>query len=369
MSIRLLMFTFFFSLGGISYTQVGNSEFIEQKFDQIYNQIIQDNQPGGCVVVLKDGVKIYQKCGGLSDIHSKEKITSETILNTGSISKTIVAYGILILDSEGKLSIEDPLIKHFPDFKHPEVIQDVKIKHLLAHNSGLPDARNVSANSNFYMTAKDKENFEPLKGINSLNFEPGARFEYSNPAFNGLALIIEKITGNSWQTFIQKRIFEPAGMTQSVITDGSYPDSGVAHAYDRKSDGWVENDYGEFTTFTAAGNGGVWCSIHDLVKYERAIQDATFIEEEYVTASRTVFQPENWSSKEAPKLGMRWFIRTYDNLQVVYHTGSQGGFRAFHCVVPEKNIQYFTLFNYPPNNFRSFIDQGLDIFKEAGWLD
>ena len=96
---------------------------------------------------------------------TKEKITENTIFNTGSISKTFVANGILILEEENKLAIEDPILKYFEDFKNTEIAEKVKIKHLLAHNSGLPDARQVSENFEFYLTAEDKENFEPLKHV------------------------------------------------------------------------------------------------------------------------------------------------------------------------------------------------------------
>jgi len=145
------------------------------------------------------------------------------VCNTGSISKTFVSNGILILEEQGLLLLEDEIKKYFDDFDNEQVAGIVKIKHLLSHTSGLSDLRNVRDNFEFYLTAKDKENFEPLKHADSLNFEPGEKFQYSNPAFNGLALIIEKLSKQKWQIFIEDNIFEPAGMTNSKITDGAYP--------------------------------------------------------------------------------------------------------------------------------------------------
>ena len=120
------------------------------------------------------------------------------------------------------------------DFKNTEIADRVRIKHLLSHTSGLPDNRNVDENFEFFLSAKDEENFAPVKQADSLNFEPGEKFEYSNPAFNGLALIIEKITGQPWQKFITDSIFIPSGMVNSKITDGPYPQEGVAHGYELK---------------------------------------------------------------------------------------------------------------------------------------
>ncbi|MEI9912726.1 MAG: serine hydrolase domain-containing protein [Bacteroidota bacterium] len=91
-----------------------------------------------------------------------------------------------------------------------------------------------------------------------MEFEPGTKYKYSNPAFNGLALIIEKVTGKKWQDYINDLIFKPAGMKTSTITDGPHPQHGVAHAYiEKKGGGFEELDYGEEPTFAAAGNGGV----------------------------------------------------------------------------------------------------------------
>ncbi len=95
----------------------------------------------------------------------------------------------------------------------------------------MPDIRKVSEDSIFYLTAKDAENWAPIKKTDSLEYEPGEKFNYSNPAFNALALIIEKVSGIKWQDYIQKNIMEPAGMKTSTITDGPHPRSGVSHGY------------------------------------------------------------------------------------------------------------------------------------------
>src|ERR1041384_2021049 len=181
-----------------------------------------------------------------------------------------------MLRDEGKLSLEDSLIKYFPEFKNKDIARKVKIKHLLTHTSGLPDLRPVEEQWEFYLTANDAQNWQPVTQADSLEFEPGSRYKYSNPAFNALALIIEKVSGQKWQDFVAERIFKPAGMTASTITDGSHPETGVSHGYVLENDKWSELDYGEEPTFCAAGNGGVWSSAEELFKYQKALENATF---------------------------------------------------------------------------------------------
>ena len=170
--------------------------------DKIFDSVFKATEPGGSVLIAKDGKIIYEKGFGVEDITTKKAIDNNTLFNVGSISKTFVAFGILQLAKENKLSIDDDIYKYFPDFKDSSIAKKIKIHHLLTHSSGLPDIRNVQSDSVFYLTAKDEENWAPIKKADSLEFQPGERFNYSNPAFNGLALIIEKVTGMKWQDYI-----------------------------------------------------------------------------------------------------------------------------------------------------------------------
>lgn len=313
--------------------------------DNYFSEACPAGEPGLAVLVIKDGEVILEKGYGLADLQTKEPITPNTSFNTGSISKTFVMNGIMMLEQEGKLSIEDPLDKYFAEFKNPEIAKTVRIYHLLNHSSGLIDSRKVSEDSVFYLTAKDYENFAPVMANESTGFEPGSQFEYSNPAYNALALIIEKVTGKRWQDYIIDNIFKPSGLDDSKITDGPYPETGVAHAYVHTGKTFVEDDYGEEPTFPAAGNGGVWSSVRDLYKYEQALQKALFLPAEVIAKSRTPFQPENWAAAEPSFIGYSWFTGTYREEDIIFHTGDQGGFVADYVWVPSRKIFYAILCN------------------------
>jgi len=315
--------------------------------DNIFDSVFKADEPGGAVLIAKDGKIIYEKGFGVEDITTKKPISNNTLFNVGSISKTFVAFGILQLAKENKLSIDDDIYKYFPDFKDSSIAKKIKIHHLLTHSSGLPDIRNVQEDSVFYLTAKDEENWAPIKKADSVEFQPGERFNYSNPAFNGLALIIEKVSGMKWQDYIKKNIMEPAGMKNSTITDGPYPESGVSHGYLFDGKNYFEKDYGEEPTFAAAGNGGVWSSVNELWKYEQAIQKNVFLDSAWIKRSRTVYDLSNWKDSLPPFIGLCWFITKTNNENMIGHTGSQGGFRADYVWLPGKKIFYVILCNTP----------------------
>ena len=321
---------------------------IASSLDSLFQNYFSPDKPGGAVLLVKNGSVIYQQGFGIADINTKEKITTKTVFNTGSISKTFVSYGILKLEQEGRLSLDDDLYKYFPDFSSSAIAKQVKLYHLLTHTSGLPDSRKVKEEHDFYLTAKDQENWEPIKSTNALLFTPGSRYLYSNPAFNGLALIIEKITGRKWQEYITDQVFKPAGMLASTITDGPHPQTGVAHGYVKDESGnYRELDYGEEPTFAAAGNGGIWSSVEELWKYEQAIQNNRFLQPSYIRLSRTVYPLKKWEDKQPSRLGLSWFIIKDTNQPMIGHTGSQGGFISDYCWYPESKIFYVLLCNTP----------------------
>jgi CubicO group peptidase (beta-lactamase class C family) len=341
----------------------------QDKVDDIFTQSFAADKPGGAVLIMKGEKIIFSKGYGLADLETKKKITTKTLFNTGSISKTFVSNVILDLAREGKLSLNDSIQKYFTDFKNPELAKKVKIHHLLTHTSGLPDNRRVWLDSVFLLSAKDEENFAPIKQNDSLLFEPGSQYEYSNPAFNGLALIIEKVTGRKWQDVVKEKIFTPAGMITSVITDGSFPEQGVSHAYLKSGNSFIEKDYGEEPTFAAAGNGGVWSSVEELVKYEFAIQNNIFLPKEIINDSRTIKKYSNWSSNTPPFIGYSWFIgETPEGYKMIYHTGTQGGFYGDYVTIPEKEIIYVMLCNIPTPQEEKRIPI-LELLKEYNWLD
>ncbi len=319
-----------------------------ENLDKLFSSYFNKNEPGGAVLLVKNGQVMYKNAWGIADRQSGKPITLSTLFNIGSITKTVVAYGILQLAEQNKLSLDDNLVKYFPDFKNKSIGDKVRIIHLLTHSSGLPDNRKVKEEHDFYLTAKDEENWAPLLETDTLDFEPGTQYKYSNPAFNALALIIEKVSGQQWQAYIKEKIFTPAGMPLSDITDGPHPETGVAHGYIADtSKGFTELDYGEEPTFAAAGNGGVWSTVEELWKYEQALQQALFLPKDWIARSRTVYDFPGWSVPTPPRLGLSWFLTKEMNHPLIGHTGSQGGFISDYCWLPEQQVFYVLLCNTP----------------------
>ncbi|HTK81479.1 MAG TPA: serine hydrolase domain-containing protein [Bacteroidota bacterium] len=349
-AIRCILLCLLFSWA--CFAQSDRDAMFRSRADTLFGNAVDPAGPGCSVFVQIDGRTLYQKSFGYADLKRGDRFTENTVANLGSITKTFVAYGILMLMEQGKLSLDDSVIKYFPDFKNKEIGRKVKIRHLLTHTSGLPDCRNVDGDSVFFLTANDRQNFFPVSQTDTLEFEPGTHWDYSNPSFNALALIIGQVSGMKWQKFIEQNIFKPSGMNDSKITDYAYPSEGVSHGYRIRENPMVpasnttataapitkriydEYDYGEYPTFNAAGNGGVWSSINDLRKYYDAIQHATFADTGLIRLSETLWHPPNWADTLPPTNGFSWFVKD----GAIYHSGHQAGFTAQFTMIPEKNF-------------------------------
>lgn len=340
--------------------------------DAYFRARFKPDEPGIAVLIAKQGRVVYTGAFGVADLETREPITTKTLFNLGSLSKTFVANAILILEEHHQLSLDDKLSKYFPAFKHPELADRVTLRHLLTHTSGLPDNRPVEAEWDFYLSAKDAENWYPITQADALEFEPGAKFQYSNPAYNALALVVEQVSGRKWQDFVRDEIFLPSGMRTSTITDGPYPEKGVAHGYVHEGDDGSgplkEYDYGEYPTFAAAGNGGVWSSVEELAHYEHALQAGRFLRPATVADSRTVKTFANWTSAEAPVIGWSWFIRELEGTPVIQHTGSQGGFSTQYFLVPDKGVLVVFLMN-GPGDYKAITAELHRWLVEKNWLD
>ncbi|MEP7322655.1 MAG: serine hydrolase domain-containing protein [Saprospiraceae bacterium] len=324
--------------------------------------------PGFALKITSWDSVVMEAYEGVEDIHTLTPINGNSLFNIGSISKTFVAFCILRLASEGKLSLSDSLIKYFPAFKNQEIGKKVRLYHLLTHSSGLPDNRKIKQDSIFYLTADDAQNWAPILENDSLHFAPGSKYEYSNPAFNALALIIQQVTGLKWQDYIKIKIFTPSHMKHSTITDGPHPDTGVTHAYvPLPNHQWQELDYGEEPTFNASGNGGVWSSVNELIKYEHAIGMNDFVEGEIRQQARTIYPLKEWTDPKPSQIGLCWFISKYQGQDMYSHTGSQGGFTADFVSIPDAGFFYCILTNTPVDIIATRV-KVLEHAVNKGWI-
>ncbi len=276
---------------------------------------------GLTLAVIKNGQPIVNKGYGLANVEHNVPVTSETAIRIGSVSKQFLATAIIKLLQDGKLSIEDPVHKYFPDA--PETWRPITIKNLMSHTAGLKsegsayDNFKIQPDSNIIKSAYK----EPLV------FRPSEKYQYSNLGYFMLADIIKQVSGKPWQDYVQETLFIPAGMNNTYANDFYKIIPNRADGYWHKKDTLLNAT----ASFALRPSGGFISTSTDMIKWEKTMRE-----------KQIILKNENWEKLWQPFIkttdkidskhhyGFGWVIDEYNGHKLIYHSGANSGFR---CVI------------------------------------
>ncbi|NJL11740.1 MAG: beta-lactamase family protein [Microscillaceae bacterium] len=187
---------------------------MQEYMQELYNQ----NQFNGVVLVAQKGRILYQGAWGWSNIAQKDTLNLDTPFRLASVSKQFTAMAIMILKEAGKLHYDEPITKYLPELPYSQV----SIRHLLHHNSGLPDYFGIGWSiQQFFPAGKLIDNADMLRYFSvrqpKLVFKPGQKASYSNTGYVFLAAIVERVSGIPFAEFLDKNIFQPLGMKNTFV--------------------------------------------------------------------------------------------------------------------------------------------------------
>src|SRR5687768_5861273 len=239
--------------------------------------------PGCAVGVSKAGQPVLQKAYGMADLEHDVPNRPDTIFEAGSVSKQFTAAAVLLLAKDGKLSLDDPARKYVPEL--PDYGAPLTLRHMLQHVSGLRDWGEVASLAGWPRTSRVHTHAHVLdivKRQRSLNFPSGTRYSYSNTGYNLAAILVARVSGESFAEFSRKRVFEPLGMTRTSWRDDyTRVVKGRAIAYSDGRGGFSQDMPFE----NVHGNGGLLTTVGDLLKWTAnfsapKIADAAFVREQ-----------------------------------------------------------------------------------------
>jgi len=221
--------------------------------------------PGCQLAIARKGQLLFSRSWGMADLEHGIALTNESRIEAGSVSKQFTAAAILLLEQQGKLSLNDDVRKYIPEL--PAYGSPITLRHMMQHTSGLKDWGSVVAVSGWPRSTKTYDNDDALYVIarqKSLNHEPGAEYIYSNSNYNLFAIIVERVSGKSLAEFSRINIFGPAGMTHTEWRDNfKRIVTNRAMAYEKSQGSYYTNMPNEYVY----GNGGLLTTAEDLLKW------------------------------------------------------------------------------------------------------
>ena len=218
----------------------------------------------GSVLVARDGKVVLDKAYGSANLEWNVPNTPTTKFRLGSITKQFTAASILLLEERGKLKIDDPVKKYMPDA--PAAWDKITIFHLLTHTSGIPSFTGFPDYGSKEATPMTPEKLVALFRDKPLEFEPGEKWNYSNSGYVLLGYLIEKISGQSYQDFVQQNIFTPLGMKDSGYDSNSAIIAHRAAGYTPGSHGPMNSGFIHMSIPFSAG--ALYSTAEDLLRWE-----------------------------------------------------------------------------------------------------
>ncbi|MDQ3256996.1 MAG: beta-lactamase family protein [Acidobacteriota bacterium] len=333
-----------------------NAEMVKE-IETFVDKLAAEDKFSGVVIVAKDGLPIFKKAWGLANVASKVPNNVNTKFNLGSMNKMFTAVAVAQLMERGKLSFDDTVGKHLPDYPNKAVADGVTIHHLLTHTSGTGSYWNEK----FFKqraTLRTVTDHLPLFADEPLAFKPGEKFRYSNAGFTLLGAIIERVSGQSYYDYVKENIYKPAGMTDTGFYEPDSTTPNLATGYTNASpDGQREpgprreyvpgprRENTDLREIKGGPAGGGYSTVEDLLKFHLALRSHKLLNRKYTDIVTT--------GKVETGMPMRKYAygfgdEIFGGKHIVGHNGGAPGIAANFEMYPELGYTAIILSNYDP---------------------
>ncbi|HVS12601.1 MAG TPA: serine hydrolase [Thermoanaerobaculia bacterium] len=345
-------------LGALLATPLAAQPAALDDFDAYVQRAVDDwEAPGLAVSVVHRGEIVFERGYGVLELGGSTAADEHSLFAIGSTTKALTAALIGMLVDEGRLGWDDPVIDHLPDFrlKDPVTTREVRVRDLLTHNAGLP-------NADYLWYEQDHTTEEIVRRLRYVEpaYSLRSAFVYQNVMYAAAGELLEAVTGSAWSELVRARIFTPLGMTRSAATLAETRDrAGVARPHDLV-DGRlavIENA----SVDTVAPAGSIWSSVHDMAQWMRLLlaggvtPDGRRLLAEQTLAElftpQTMVGPEDFyptarlTRPHWTTYGLGWFQTDYEGRRVDFHTGSIDGMVAICGLIRDESLGVYVLAN------------------------
>ena len=341
--------------------KIDRSKFISDSLDIYINRALTNWRiPGAAVCIVKDNKVVLMKGYGIKELGMNNKVDENTLFMIGSNTKAFTATALAMLQTQGKLSLEDKVTKYLPEFKLENKFagEEAVIRDLLCHRIGF---RTFQGDFTFYNTDLTREQVIQKMSLVKAAYPFRTKWGYTNSAFLTAGQIIPKVTGKPWEIYLRENIFAPLGMMNTLALSADIPKS-----LNRSVPHTLVN--GQLTAIPycqidgMAPCGSISSSVNDMSKWVIAqLNDGKVGQRQVIPASaiEATRQPQDYvgsitylSGEMSYELyGLGWFLQTYDNRQIVSHTGGVNGYVSSVTLVPKEHLGIVILTNTDANNF------------------
>jgi CubicO group peptidase (beta-lactamase class C family) len=324
----------------------------------VRNEMQRQHIPGVALLVSRAGKIVQAEGFGLSNVELQVPVKPETVFQSGSVGKQFTATAVMMLVEEGKVALDDPLTKYFPDA--PATWKEVTVRELLSHTAGFGDYPEK------FDFRKDWTEDEELKLVESipLAYPPGTKWDYSNLGFLTLGILIHRVTGEFYGDFLQQRIFQPLGMqTTRIISEADIiPNRAAGY---RLVKGELKNQEWVAPLINTTADGSLYFSVLDLAKWDAALYTEKLLKRSSLDQMWTPAKLKNGQPNQ-DGYGFGWFIEDRHGHHVVSHDGAWQGFETTIARYVNDQLTVVILSNLAEAELGGMAEHVADIYLADG---
>ncbi len=297
---------------------------------EIFSEFEAPGSPGAAVSVIHEGEVLVAEGFGLAEVQEGRPLSRTTPIRLGSVGKQFTSMAIMILADRGRLDFDDPITRWVPELDR---FPGIRVRHLLTHTSGLPDYYELPDEEFVAVADSDGDPLLTNEDVVTIyeswgepQFQPGEKYEYSNPAYEVLALIVERISGQTFGEYLEENVFGPLAMESAAVRDRPetvLPGRAIGYRPGESEGSWIEHD--DHPANWLVGAGGVYASLDDLFLWDQALFDAPPVSRPILDLA---FSPTTLSDGSISEYGFGWNVGDVMGRPAVHHGGSWVGFRA-----------------------------------------
>ncbi|MDQ2692433.1 MAG: beta-lactamase family protein, partial [Chloroflexota bacterium] len=307
------------------------------RIDDRLNTLVERIPLAGLAVGIHFKGELYEQGYGLADLDSGEPVTGTTVFKIASLTKSFTAAAILRLVEEGQLSLDDPLSRYIPGT--PAYAEEILVRHLLEHTSGLPEwSVDVAQEAlpETFSTAEAVDYY--FNSTQQLEFEPGESWQYNNIGYFLLGAIIENLTGVRYGDYFMSSFFQPLEMRSTF--DCATGSGELTTGYHSRANG-LETARSSDLRFLAAA-GALCSNVGDLLKWLDALSSGKVIAQE---TWQQMITPTGLPSGEITDYGLGFVVQQADQGMLIMHEGATAGFNSYFAYYPEHDLRIVLLTN------------------------
>ena len=334
---------------------LANADDVDDAITRVMSAHVKPGEPGCTVGVTQGGRLSHALAFGLADLERGKPLDAQAVFNLASVSKQFTAFAILLLEQDGKLKVDDPVVKYLPELEMSA--KGVTLAHLMHHTGGLRDYIEI-----LYMDGRGDadgttidETVRLLARQTAPNEAPGVEFDYSNTGYFLLGVVVARVSGQSLAEFSRQRIFEPLGMKNTSIIDRyPAPIPTLARGYAQKDGGFRIDETG----WEQVGDGQVHSDLHDL-----ALWDENFYTGEVGGKAlvERMYDVGLLNSGESTGYAAGLNVRQARGHRWVTHSGSWVGYRSILQRLPDEHLSVIVLCNRAEAEASDYADEVAEV--------